>query len=130
MKTKKAKPQTINEYIEGFPKDVQKILRMIRQTIHKTAPEAGEKISYQIPTFTFHGNLVSFAGWKSHIGFYPGSAALQVFGKNVTRYQVAKGTVQFPIEKPLPLGLIRRIVKYRMKENMRREKIRTQRNKR
>ena len=116
--------QTIDEYIGTFPKNVQAILQNLRRTISKAAPEAEEKISYQIPTFSLHGNLVHFAAWKNHIGFYPGSKAGEVFKKELSRYETSKGSVKFPIEKPLPLPLITRIVKYRVKQNLEKERAR------
>jgi uncharacterized protein YdhG (YjbR/CyaY superfamily) len=107
---------TIDEYIATFPKDVQQVLQQVRQTIRDAAPDATEAISYQIPTFKLNGNLVHFAGWKKHIGFYPGGA-IDHFEKELAGYDVAKGTIQFPLDKPMPLALIRRIVKQRVKEN-------------
>ena len=108
---------TIDEYIKTFPKDIQKILETVRQTIKKTAPDADEAISYQIPTFKLNGNLVHFAAFKNHIGFYPGSKAIKDFQKDLTKYKSSKGAVQFPIDKPMPLSLIQKIVKHRVKEN-------------
>jgi len=110
--------ETIDEYIGTFPKNVQDILQKLRQTIRKAAPEAEETISYQIPTFKLNGNLVHFAAWKNHIGFYPTSTAIRAFKKDLSRYQGAKGSVQFPINEPLPLSLISKIVKFRVKENL------------
>ena len=108
---------TIDEYIKTFPKDIQKILETVRQTIKKTAPGADEAISYQIPTFKLNGNLVHFAAFKNHIGFYPGSKAIKDFQKDLTKYKSSKGAVQFTIDKPMPLSLIQKIVKHRVKEN-------------
>src|SRR5437867_1382546 len=96
MITTVRKFKTINEYIRTFPKDVRNILGKLRQTIKQAAPEAKERISYQIPTFTFHGNLVHFAAWKDHIGFYPTSSAIKAFKKELSPYKGAKGSVQFP----------------------------------
>ncbi|EPG65846.1 hypothetical protein EHQ61_14650 [Leptospira wolffii] len=107
----------IDHYISTFPEDVQEILEGLRAFIRKNAPEAKEKISYQIPTFDFYGNLVHFAAYKNHIGFYPGAKAIRVFQEELKGFKNSKGTVQFPIEKPLPLGLIGKIVKFRVKEN-------------
>lgn len=107
----------IDHYISTFPDDVQEILEGLRAFIRKNAPEAKEKISYQIPTFDFYGNLVHFAAYKNHIGFYPGAKAIRVFQEELKGFKTSKGTVQFPIEKPLPLGLIGKIVKFRVKEN-------------
>lgn|SRR5574341_705735 len=110
--------KTIDEYMGIFPKNVQKILQQLRQTIRKAAPQAEEAISYQIPTFKLNGNLVHFAAWKNHIGFYPTSTGITAFKKELSLYQGAKGSVQFPISEPLPLSLISRIVKFRVKENV------------
>ena len=109
---------TIDEYINTFPEDVRSILNQLRQTIKETAPEAQETINYQMPTFTLHGNLVHFAAFKNHIGFYPTPTGIEAFKKELAPYKGAKGSVQFPIDQPLPLPLIRRIVKYRVKENL------------
>lgn len=114
--------QTINEYINTFPKEVQDILEKLRQTIQKAAPEATQAITYGIPTFQLHGNLVHFAAYKNHIGFYPTSGAIEAFKKELSGYKGGKGTVQFPINQPLPLKLINTIVKYRVKENEERKK--------
>ena len=110
--------QTINEYIAGFPKQVQEILEKLRATIRKAAPEAEEIISYQMPAFKYHGMLVYFAGHKNHIGFYPTPSGIEAFKKELSVYEGAKGSVQFPIDKPLPLGLVTKIVKFRVKENL------------
>ncbi len=109
--------KTIDEYIGTFPKNVQDILQKLRQTIRKAAPEAEEAISYQIPTFKLNGNLVHFAAFKNHIGFYPTSSGIRAFKKELSQYKGAKGSVQFPIDQPLPLSLISEIVKFRVKEN-------------
>lgn len=113
---------TIDDYIAGFPKDVQVILEDLRATIRKAAPEAEETINYQIPTFTLNGNLVHFAAYKNHIGFYPTPSGIAAFKKELSAYEGAKGSVQFPIDKPLPLRLITKIVKFRVKENLERRK--------
>ncbi|RPH38371.1 hypothetical protein EHM92_00010 [bacterium] len=112
---------TIDEYLNTFPEDVRAILKQLRQTIKEAAPEAEETINYQIPTFTLHGNLVHFAAFKSHIGFYPTPSGMEAFKKELAPYRRAKGSVQFPIDQPLPLALIRRIVEYRVKENLERK---------
>jgi len=96
----------IDEYIDNYPESVQKILQQIRETIHAAAPDAAEKISYGIPTFTFHGNLVHFAAYEHHIGFYPGARAIPEFSEELKSYNTSKGTIQFPIDKPIPLDLI------------------------
>lgn len=111
--------KTIDGYIRHFPKSTQALLRKLRRTIKKAAPKAGEKISYEIPTFTFRGNLVHFAAYEHHIGFYPGAAAVQKFKKEISRhkYETSKGTIQFPLDKPLPLDLVTKIVRFRVKQN-------------
>jgi len=109
--------QDIDEYIDIFPEDVQKILETVRLTIRKAAPEAIETISYQMPTFKLNSkNLVHFAAWKNHIGFYPTPSATKAFNKELSAYAFAKGSVRFPLDKPLPLSLITKIVKFRVKE--------------
>lgn len=110
--------KTIDEYIETFPKDVQDRLEAIRQTISKAAPEAEEAISYQMPTFRLYGNLVHFAAFKNHIGFYPAPSAIKAFSNELATYKSAKGSVKFPLDKPVPHNLISRMVKYRVKENL------------
>lgn len=109
---------SIDEYIATFPKDVQKILQELRATIKAATPEAEEKISYQIPTFALKGNLVHFAAWKSHVGFYPGANGVKTFAQELAKYETAKGSVRFPIADPLPLELISNIVKFRVVENL------------
>lgn len=120
MKTRMAAtgPKDIDEYIEGFPKDVQKILEKIRMTIRKAAPAAEETIKYQIPTFTMKGNLVHFAAYKKHVGFYPAPKGIEKFKKEVSMYESGKGTLQFPLDKPIPYDLITRIVKFRVQEQL------------
>lgn len=117
MKTAPTAPSTIDEYIAGFPPEVQAILQKIRLTIRKAAPDAQETISYQMPTFTLHGNLVHFAAFKNHIGFYPVPSGIEKFKKELAAYQQGKGSVQFPLDQPIPYGLITKIVKFRVKEN-------------
>jgi uncharacterized protein YdhG (YjbR/CyaY superfamily) len=111
-------PQTIDEYIAGFPQDVQEILQKIRMTIREAAPEAKETISYQMPTFKFYGNLVHFAAFQHHIGFYPIPTGIDAFKNELSQYKGGKGSVQFPLDKPIPYDLISRIVKFRVKENL------------
>ena len=118
MNANQAVPKTIDEYIAGFPKDVQAILQRIRMTIREAAPDAEEKISYQMPTFTLKGNLVHFAAFKNHIGFYPIPSGIEEFKEELSAYQQGKGSVQFPLDKPIPYDLISRIVKFRVKENL------------
>lgn len=117
MKASKQTFQTIDEYIKSFPKNVQKILEQVRQAIKKSAPEAQETINYQIPTFKLNGNLVHFAAFKNHIGFYPAPSGLKAFKKELSDYKSSKGSVQFPLDKPIPLSLIKKIVKFRVKES-------------
>ncbi len=109
---------TIDEYISQFPEDVQIILQQIRTAIKEAAPDATEKISYQMPTFYLKGNLVHFAAFKSHIGFYPIPSAIEEFKEELSLYKSGKGSVQFPLDKPMPFDLIRRIVLFRVKENL------------
>jgi uncharacterized protein YdhG (YjbR/CyaY superfamily) len=112
------KAKTIKQYIKLFPKETQEKLLELRLAIKKSAPEAQEKISYQMPTFYLHGNLVHFAGYKNHIGFYPSPSGIKAFQKELAKYKGAKGSVQFPLTDKLPLSLIKKIVKYRVKENL------------
>ncbi len=122
MTTSKKQFRTIDEYIKTFPTDVQSILEKMRQTIKKAAPEAVEAISYQIPTFKLNGkNLVHFAAYKNHIGFYPTSSGIEAFKKELSSYKGAKGSVQFPIEDQIPYDLVIKIVIFRVKENLEKE---------
>lgn len=118
MKSKTTAADDITAYIEDFPEDVKRILEKIRLTIRKAAPDAEEGIKYQIPTFTLHGNLVHFAAFKNHIGFYPAPRGIEEFKKELAEYQTGKGTLQFPLDKPIPFALIGKIVKFRAKENL------------
>ena len=120
---------SIDEYISMYPKDIQKLLGEVRTTIKAAAPEATEKISYQIPTFYLKGNLVHFAAFKNHIGFYPTSSGTQAFEKELSVYDGSKGTVRFPIDKPLPLKLITKIVKFRVAENLKRAELKSSKKK-
>lgn len=113
----KKQPRNIDEYIAAFPQRVQELLRNIRSAIRKAAPEAEETISYAVPTFKFHGNLVHFAAFRHHIGFYPGPTGIEAFKEDLADYKGAKGSVQFPLDEPLPLAVISRIVEFRVKEN-------------
>jgi uncharacterized protein YdhG (YjbR/CyaY superfamily) len=122
MKEKQATVETIDEYIAGFPQDIRALLEKIRTTIRKAAPVAEEAIKYQIPTFVQNGNLVHFAAYKHHIGFYPTSKAITKFKKELSPYAGAKGTVRFPLDKPIPFGLISRIVKSRVQDNFKKAK--------
>jgi uncharacterized protein YdhG (YjbR/CyaY superfamily) len=122
MEAKKQGIQTVDEYIQTFPKPVQKKLESIRQLVRELAPEAQEKISYQMPTFFLNGNLVYFAAFKNHIGFYPTPNGISSFQKELSKYKHAKGSVQFPMDEELPLELIKRIVKYRLEKNRKKAK--------
>ncbi|MBE9466302.1 DUF1801 domain-containing protein [Dyadobacter subterraneus] len=108
----------VDSYIAAFPKEIQKLLEEMRQTIRKVAPDAEEKIGYGIPTFTLNGNLVHYAAFKNHIGFYPAPRGLEAFKKELSGYKGAKGSVQFPFDKPLPLDLVAKITKYRIEQNL------------
>ncbi|HSY19992.1 MAG TPA: DUF1801 domain-containing protein [Candidatus Acidoferrales bacterium] len=118
MKTERIVAKDMDEYIGNFPKDVREILEKIRITIRKAAPRAEEKIGYGIPTFTLKGNLVHFAAFKKHIGFYPTPSGIGQFKQELSVYEGAKGSVQFPLDKPIPFGLINKIVKFRVQENL------------
>jgi uncharacterized protein YdhG (YjbR/CyaY superfamily) len=115
MKTSHSK--NIDEYIAGFPEDVRQLLEEMRSTIQKVAPKAEETIKYGMPTFVFNGNLVYFAAYKNHIGFYPAPVGVAEFKKAISPYEAGKGTLQFPLDKKLPLALIGKIVKFRVKQN-------------
>ena len=116
MKT--ATAESIDAYIAAFPDEVQVLLEQVRATIHKAAPEAKEAIKYAIPTFTLKGNLVHFAAFKNHIGFYPAPTGMKEFEKELSVYKTGKGSVQFPLDQPMPLGLITKIVKFRVKQQL------------
>ncbi|MCA9397610.1 DUF1801 domain-containing protein [candidate division WWE3 bacterium] len=108
---------TVDEYIQQFPKDTQQILDLVRKTIQKEAPQATEVINYQMPTFQMYKkNLVHFAGYDNHIGFYPTPSAIEEFKNDITKYKWAKGSVQFPIDQPMPVKLIKQMVQFRVKE--------------
>ena len=122
MATEGKKFKTIDEYIKTFPEEVQIILEKIRQTIQKASPDAVETISYQMPAFKLKNrNLVYFAAWKDHIGFYPTPSGTVAFKKELSPYEGAKGSVKFPIDKPIPFDLIEKIVEFRVKENANRK---------
>jgi len=118
MATSRKTPKNFDDYLDRFPRDVQQRLQKLRLTVKKAAPLAKEKISYGIPAFTLNGMLVWFAAFKKHIGFYPRTSAIAAFKKALSAYNGAKGSVQFPFDKPLPVSLISRIVKFRVKENL------------
>jgi uncharacterized protein YdhG (YjbR/CyaY superfamily) len=122
MPAEKKQINTIDEYIETFPKDVQRILEKVRQAIRKTAPKATETISYQIPTFKLDGKyLVYFAAWKTHIGMYPVPAGTEAFKKEVAPYKGAKSTLRFRFDKPIPYDLVKKMVTFLIKENQERK---------
>ncbi|MEO8674100.1 MAG: DUF1801 domain-containing protein [Casimicrobiaceae bacterium] len=122
MRKAASTPASIDEYIAAFPADVRKRLRSIRRTIRKAAPGAEERISYRIPAFTFGGNLIYFAAYQNHIGVYPGAAAIAAMKADLTGYRTAKGTVQLPLDQPLPLPLIDKLVQFKIEHNSRRAK--------
>lgn len=107
----------VDNYIKDYPQEIQKLLEQVRAVIRNAAPQADETISYAIPTFVFHGNLVHFAAFKNHIGFYPGPSGIEHFKDELSVYKGAKGSVQFPIDQPMPLELIEKIVKFRVQQN-------------
>lgn len=114
--------QTIDDFIAAYPTAVQARMQQLRRAIHEAAPGAGEKISYGIPTITLQGNLVHFSAYEHHLGFYPGAAPIVTFTEELKPYETAKGTIRFPLDQPLPLDLIRRIVKFRVAENLAKQK--------
>ena len=109
-------PETVDEYIAGFPPNVRQKLEQIRSAVRALVPEAEETIKYRVPTFVLHENLVHFAAFANHIGFYPAPSGIAKFRNELSAYKTAKGSVQFPIDKPLPLDLVRQIVKFRAEE--------------
>jgi uncharacterized protein YdhG (YjbR/CyaY superfamily) len=118
MRSNKIKFSSIDEYIAAFPEEIQKILEELRATIKSAASGAEEKISYQMPTFTLKGNLVHFAAHKKHIGFYPTPSGIRAFEQELSIYEASKGAIRFPIDRPLPLDLISKIVEFRVNENL------------
>jgi uncharacterized protein YdhG (YjbR/CyaY superfamily) len=118
MEEKKDQPTTIDDYIAQFPQDVQQILNRLRSVIQESAPQAVERISYQMPAFYLKGNLVYFGVHKHHIGFYPTGSGVEAFKEELSAYKGSKGAVQFPFDKPIPYDLISRIVKFRVAENL------------
>jgi uncharacterized protein YdhG (YjbR/CyaY superfamily) len=118
MEGGKAGSKSVDEYIARFPENIQSMLRELRATIKAAAPDAEEKISYQMPTYALKGNLVYFAAHKNHIGFYPAPRGIEAFKDELSQYNGSKGTIQFPIGEPLPLELVSRIVKFRVAENL------------
>jgi uncharacterized protein YdhG (YjbR/CyaY superfamily) len=118
MEGKKEQPITIDEYIAQFPQDVQQILNNLRSAIQESAPQAVERISYQMPAFYLKGNLVYFGAHKHHIGFYPTGSGIEAFKEELSAYKWSKGAVQFPLNEPIPYELIGKIVKFRAAENL------------
>jgi len=125
MESNQAGFSSMDEYIATFPEGIQKILEELRTTIKAAAPQAEEKISYQMPTFFLKGNLVHFAAHKNHIGFYPTSSGIQAFERELSTFESAKGSVQFPLDRPMPLELISRIVKFRVAENLKKAEMKS-----
>ncbi len=117
MENNQTAPKNIDEYIAQFSPEIQSVMQTVRQAIREAAPQASEKISWQMPTFYLHGNLVHFAGNKSHLGLYPGASGVEHFLPELTEYKTSKGAIQFPYVKPMPLDLIQKIVKFRVAEN-------------
>ena len=118
MRAEKIKAKDVDEYLSGFPKEIQKKLEELRFAIRKAAPDAKEIISYQMPAYSLNGILVYFAAYKNHIGFYPTASGIKNFKEDFSKYESSKGAVRFPIDQPLPLKLISRIVRFRVKENL------------
>ena len=124
MRAEQPIPESIDEYIAGFPKQVQEILQEIRGTIRAAAPDAEEAIKYRMPTFTLIGNLVHFAAFRKHIGLYPTPSGTEKFRRELSVHEGGKGSVRFPLDKPVPYGLISKIVEFRVKENLQRAEAR------
>ena len=118
MKVNNKTPEDIDQYIAGFPKEVQKLLKKLRATIKNAAPEAEEIINYGVPTFRLNGNLVHFGGYTKHIGFYPTPSGIQKFAQELSGYETSKGSVKFPLDNPLPYDLVAKIVAFRVRENL------------
>lgn len=123
------KALSIDAYILNAPSEIQEKLVTLRKVIKESAPDAVEKISWQMPTFALHGNLVHFAAHKNHIGFYPGSSGVEAFKKELTEYKWSKGAIQFPNDKPLPYDLIGKIVKFRVSENLKQAEVKSKKKK-
>jgi uncharacterized protein YdhG (YjbR/CyaY superfamily) len=122
MQAISTKFKTVDEYLSTFPATTRRILQEVRQTIKKAAPQAEEVISYNMPAFKLHGVLVYYAAYQKHIGFYPTPSAIKAFEKQLAQYQNSKGAVQFPIDQPMPVELITKIVQFRVRENVAKEK--------
>ena len=123
MEVQQAAPKTIDEYIAGYPKEIQERLKRIRLTIRNAAPEAEETIKYKMPTFTLKGNLISFGAYKNHIALYPAPEGNDQFNLELSAYKTEKSTVRFPLDKPIPYDLVSQIVKYRIEDNQRRAEV-------
>ncbi len=117
MNSAQTEPVDVDKYIAEYPEHVQVLLQQVRAAIREMAPTAKEKISYGMPTFDLHGNLVHFAAWSKHIGFYPGGGGIKEFEDAIAGYHYAKGSVQFPYDQPMPLALIQEIVRFRVRQN-------------
>ena len=118
MKANTLVAKNVDDYIAGFPRSTQKLLKELRATIRKAAPQADEVISYQMPAYNFYGRLVYFAAYEKHIGFYPMPSAIEQFKGQLADYITSKGTVQFPLDRPLPVPLITKMTAFRVKENL------------
>jgi uncharacterized protein YdhG (YjbR/CyaY superfamily) len=129
MESNKARFNSIDEYIAAFPEEIQAILQEIRETIKAAAPDAEEKISYQMPAFALKGNLVYFGAFKDHIGFYPTPSGTEAFKEEIARYQGGKGSIRFALDEPMPLDLITRIVKMRVAENLKKAEVKSRKRK-
>ncbi len=124
MKASRPKVETIDGYIASFPEDVQEKLEKLRKVIKASAPRAEEAIAYGIPTLRLHGNLVHFAAFKDHLSLFPGSSPIPVFKKELAPYKRSKGTIQFPLDRPIPFGLVKKIVRFRVRENLEQARLR------
>lgn len=122
VKADTPEPKSIDEYVAAFPPAVRRVLEEVRETIREAAPGAAEAIRYRMPTFTLNGNMVHFAAYARHVGFYPAPSAIEKFGRELSAWKGAKGSVQFPLDEPMPLALIGRIVRFRVKEQLELEK--------
>jgi uncharacterized protein YdhG (YjbR/CyaY superfamily) len=123
MKATSTKFKTVDEYLSSLPANTKGILEEVRKAIKQAAPQAEELISYNMPAFTLHGRLVYYAAFKNHVGFYPVSSAIKAFQSELSDYKTSKGTIQFPIERPIPYGVITKIVKFRVRENLEKAKV-------
>jgi len=122
MEKSKKEHSSVDEYIRSFPEHAQKKLKELRKVVNEQAPEAQERISYGMPAFFLKGNLVYFAAFSKHIGFYPGANGIDAFKNELSKYKIGKGSVQFPMGEPLPIGLIKRIVRFRVEENLKKKR--------